>query len=173
MTTKEDDLRVTCDDYGTVESCDIMRDPHTGESRGFAFVTMKAKHEADALIVALDGSKLDGKKLTCRLSRRGGPRKETPGAYLGTRRERYYRTRGIHPGPYSIPYDPYPSPPPYYYDRYRDYPYAVYRPYDDPYRRPYDDYLPRPDDYLPRPPYPTYHPRPDMPRSDRLVLIDC
>eukprot|EP01123_Difflugia_compressa_P008556 TRINITY_DN2584_c1_g1_i1.p1 TRINITY_DN2584_c1_g1~~TRINITY_DN2584_c1_g1_i1.p1 ORF type:complete len:212 (-),score=41.19 TRINITY_DN2584_c1_g1_i1:159-716(-) len=106
---------------------------------------MSTVDEANALIAAMDGSKLDGKRLTARLSRRGGPRAQTPGAYLGSRRERY----PVSPPP-MLPsryggYARYPPPPymdPYdrYYDRYR------YYDYDDPYaRHPIDDPLRRSD----------------------------
>lgn len=40
-----------------------MRDPHTKESRGFAFVTMATGEEADSAISALHGVEFFGKVL--------------------------------------------------------------------------------------------------------------
>jgi transformer-2 protein len=38
-----------------------MYDPHTKESRGFAFVTMETSEEADAAMSGLGGTELQGK----------------------------------------------------------------------------------------------------------------
>jgi transformer-2 protein len=40
-----------------------MFDPHTKESRGFAFVTMNTTEDADAAIAALNGTDLQGKTM--------------------------------------------------------------------------------------------------------------
>jgi len=40
-----------------------MFDPHSQESRGFAFVTMKTSEEADAAIAGLNGTDLGGKTM--------------------------------------------------------------------------------------------------------------
>lgn len=40
-----------------------MYDPHTKESRGFAFVTMATSEEADAAIASLNGTELGGKTM--------------------------------------------------------------------------------------------------------------
>ncbi|KAF7300330.1 RRM domain-containing protein [Mycena chlorophos] len=45
---------------GRVSNCEVVQDPHTRESRGFAFVTMDSPEEADAAIAALNGTVLEG-----------------------------------------------------------------------------------------------------------------
>lgn len=41
-----------------------MHDPHSKESRGFAFVTMETAEEAEAAMIGLTGTELNGKILT-------------------------------------------------------------------------------------------------------------
>jgi len=45
---------------GRVQKAQVMRDPHTHESRGFGFVTMESAAEADAAIAALNGQDFFG-----------------------------------------------------------------------------------------------------------------
>ena len=49
--------------YGTVQSCDIVKDKQTGLSKGFAFIKMLAEEEADAAIAALNGKTIGGSKI--------------------------------------------------------------------------------------------------------------
>lgn len=46
-----------------VQKAQVMRDPHSHESRGFGFVTMESTAEADAAIAALNGQDFLGKTL--------------------------------------------------------------------------------------------------------------
>jgi RNA recognition motif-containing protein len=69
--TTADDLRTTFGQYGTVTSASIIADRETGRSRGFGFVEMS--DGGDAAIEALDGSELQGRRLTVNEAR---PRKE-------------------------------------------------------------------------------------------------
>jgi transformer-2 protein len=46
-----------------VQKAQVMRDPHTHESRGFGFVTMESAAEADAAVAALNGQDFLGKTL--------------------------------------------------------------------------------------------------------------
>ena|SRR5215467_13693426 len=48
---------------GTVQSANIIEDRDTGRSRGFGFVEMASKEEADAAIAALNGKEVDGRTL--------------------------------------------------------------------------------------------------------------
>ena len=48
---------------GTVESANIIEDRDTGRSRGFGFVEMASKADADAAIAALNGKEVDGRAL--------------------------------------------------------------------------------------------------------------
>ncbi|MFA6492857.1 MAG: RNA-binding protein [Patescibacteria group bacterium] len=60
----EDTLRETFTKVGTVESAVIINDKMTGQSKGFGFVEMATEEEAKKAIETLNGSELDGKKLT-------------------------------------------------------------------------------------------------------------
>ena len=46
--------------HGIVESCDIVMDKQTGESKGFGFVKMLNDNEANAAIMNLHGKKFGG-----------------------------------------------------------------------------------------------------------------
>lgn len=69
--------------YGEVEKCQIMRDPHTKESRGFGFVKMAASEQADAAKEGLQGEQFEGRTLSIEKARRARPRTPTPGKYFG------------------------------------------------------------------------------------------
>ncbi|KAF3353809.1 Transport protein particle 22 kDa subunit [Verticillium dahliae VDG1] len=69
--------------YGEVEKCQIMRDPHTKESRGFGFVKMVTSDQADAAKEGLQGEQIDGRTLSIEKARRARPRTPTPGKYFG------------------------------------------------------------------------------------------
>lgn len=60
----EDDLRQAFSAYGQVDSASIIKDKFTGESRGFGFVQMSSKEEANSAINALNGKDLKGRPLT-------------------------------------------------------------------------------------------------------------
>jgi RNA recognition motif-containing protein len=46
--TTEEELKVLFEEYGTVQSCDLVLDKTTGGSKGFAFVEMPKPGEAKA-----------------------------------------------------------------------------------------------------------------------------
>lgn len=56
-------LRLLTNTTRQVQKAQVMRDPHTHESRGFGFVTMESPAEADAAIAALNGQEFFGKTL--------------------------------------------------------------------------------------------------------------
>lgn len=58
------------EDYGTVNSAQIIMDRFNGSSRGFGFVDFLEKSSADNVISRLDGGELDGRKLTVRPAER-------------------------------------------------------------------------------------------------------
>jgi RNA recognition motif-containing protein len=60
----ESDLRAAFEAYGQIQSCSIIKDKFSGESRGFGFVEMPNKEEADKAISALNGKDLKGRNLT-------------------------------------------------------------------------------------------------------------
>jgi len=59
----EEDLRQTFEGFGQVESVNIIKDRYSGESRGFGFVEMPAKGEAESAINDLNGKDLKGRAL--------------------------------------------------------------------------------------------------------------
>ncbi|KAI0472180.1 RNA-binding domain-containing protein [Xylariaceae sp. FL0804] len=69
--------------YGEVEKCQIMKDPHTKESRGFGFVKMVTSDQADAAKDGLQGEMVEGRTLSIEKARRARPRTPTPGKYFG------------------------------------------------------------------------------------------
>jgi cold-inducible RNA-binding protein len=49
---------------GAVESATVVTDRDTGRSKGFGFVEMTNDEEADAAVKQLDGSELEGRRMT-------------------------------------------------------------------------------------------------------------
>jgi RNA recognition motif-containing protein len=60
----DDDLRQLFSAYGEVESASVVKDRFSGESRGFGFVEMPAKKDADAAIAAVNGTDVKGRTIT-------------------------------------------------------------------------------------------------------------
>jgi RNA recognition motif-containing protein len=56
--TTEEELKVLFEEYGTVQSCDLVLDKTTGGSKGFAFVEMPKPGEAVAAMRILNGKNL-------------------------------------------------------------------------------------------------------------------
>ena len=88
-----------------------MRDPHSRESRGFAFVTMMSGDEAEAAISDLNGTELMGRTISVQKARRARARTPTPGEYHGPpkrgelRGGRYAPPPGGYGGGYGGGYD--------------------------------------------------------------------
>lgn len=62
--TTSDSLRAAmAGDGRSVKDVNIMTDRETGRPRGFAFVEMQSKADADKAIAALDGATLDGRQI--------------------------------------------------------------------------------------------------------------
>ena len=59
----EDELRDAFGAFGEVSSVKILMDRETGRSRGFGFVEMPNKSEAEAAIAQLNGKELGGRAL--------------------------------------------------------------------------------------------------------------
>ena len=73
----EADVQQAFEAFGQVASATIIKDKFSGESRGFAFVEMPAKDEADAALAGLGGKELLGQALIVseareRVETRGG-----------------------------------------------------------------------------------------------------
>ncbi len=71
----EAELREAFAGFGEVQSCNIIKDKFTGESRGFGFVEMPNKDEAEKAIAALNGKDMKGRNLTVNEAR---PRTDRP-----------------------------------------------------------------------------------------------
>jgi len=78
----EDDLRQAFESCGKITSVSLIKDNFSGQSKGFGFVEMAAKAEAQAAISKLNGRELKGRAITVNEARprndgqrgRGGPR---------------------------------------------------------------------------------------------------
>ena len=74
----DDDLRQAFEAFGQTASVTIIKDKFSGESRGFGFVEMPSKDEAQAAMAGLDGTDINGQTLNVnearprRDNRRGG-----------------------------------------------------------------------------------------------------
>jgi cold-inducible RNA-binding protein len=59
----QEDLMALFSQYGAVETVSVITDRMTGQPRGFAFVEMTNRNEAEAAISALNGHDLNGRAL--------------------------------------------------------------------------------------------------------------
>lgn len=71
-------IRQAFAEHGQVTSIKIIKDPYTGEARGFGFVEMPSKEEAQKAIQEMDGIEMEGRTLIINEAR---PRKERPGGH--------------------------------------------------------------------------------------------
>ncbi|MBL7817044.1 MAG: RNA-binding protein [Saprospiraceae bacterium] len=89
--TSSEALREAFEQFGEVESANVITDRETGRSKGYGFVEMSNDSEGAAAIEALDGSDFDGntiavKKAEPRESRGGGGGNRGGGGYGGGNR---------------------------------------------------------------------------------------
>jgi len=97
--TTENDLQDKFAAHGNVVQVDIPQDRSTNKPRGFGFVTMSSKQEADAAVSALNGADLHGRALTLNEAR---PREErSGGGGGGGSRGGYGNNRGGRSSGYS------------------------------------------------------------------------
>jgi RNA recognition motif-containing protein len=73
----EGQLEALFQEFGTVTSVNLIKDRHSGESKGFGFVEMEKQAEAEEAIKKLNGRPLDGRNLTVNIAR---PRNERSGS---------------------------------------------------------------------------------------------
>jgi len=62
-TTTEDELRAAFEAFGQVTSATIIKDKFSGESRGFGFVEMPSKDEAQEALNKMNGQDLNGRSV--------------------------------------------------------------------------------------------------------------
>ncbi|MGR9012155.1 MAG: RNA recognition motif domain-containing protein [Gammaproteobacteria bacterium] len=67
-TTTEEELRAMFSAHGTVQSCSLVMDKETGNSKGFGFVEMPKQGEAKAAINILNGQDVAGNKIRVKKS---------------------------------------------------------------------------------------------------------
>jgi RNA recognition motif-containing protein len=63
FSVSEADLKEAFAAFGAVQTASIIKDKFSGESRGFGFVEMPNKDEAEKAIAALNGKDLKGRAL--------------------------------------------------------------------------------------------------------------
>jgi cold-inducible RNA-binding protein len=63
------ELQSIFEPYGRIESANIVRNPVTGRSRGFAFVAMTNDVEAEKAMAELNGKESSGRALTVNAAR--------------------------------------------------------------------------------------------------------
>ncbi len=82
----EQEVREIFSQFGEITSVTIIKDKFTGESRGFGFVEMPGKDEAQQAIAQLNGSNMQGKSITVNEAR---PREDRGGGGGGGGRGGY------------------------------------------------------------------------------------
>src|SRR5260370_24131150 len=80
FTTTEGDLQALFAPYGNIESVAVVTDRQTGRSRGFGFVEMNDRGEAEKAIEALNGKEFGGRTLNLNAAR---PKVATGGVHGG------------------------------------------------------------------------------------------
>jgi RNA recognition motif-containing protein len=78
--TSDSKLQELFEEYGAVQSAQVIMDRETGRSKGFGFVEMGSDDEARAAINALNGKEVGGRALTVNEAR---PREERGGGRSG------------------------------------------------------------------------------------------
>ena len=89
----EDDLREAFAAFGQVSTATVIKDKFSGESRGFGFVEMPSKNEAQTAIDEMNGKDLKGRTINVNEARpktdRGGGGGRRRGGFGGGGGRRY------------------------------------------------------------------------------------
>jgi len=83
--TTEDSLRTLFAQAGTVANVALITDKFSGQSKGFAFVTMGDQSQAETAIKMFNGKDIDGRTVKVDIAR---PREEQPRGGSGGFRSR-------------------------------------------------------------------------------------
>jgi len=78
--TSDSELQKMFEEYGTVQSAQVIMDRDTGRSKGFGFVEMGNDQEAQTAITGLSGKEVGGRALTVNEAR---PREDRGGGRSG------------------------------------------------------------------------------------------
>ena len=73
----ERELDDWCSKYGKVVEAKLALDRVTGRPKGFAFVTMSSRDEAEDVVKGLNGKEVDGKEIKAEISHGQGGRRNT------------------------------------------------------------------------------------------------
>ncbi len=92
--TTDEGLKAAFAAYGEVTSARVVADRMTGRSKGFGFVEMPDRAQAQAAIDALNGQPLDGRPVKVNESQPKPPREERRGGFGGGRRGGFGGGRG-------------------------------------------------------------------------------
>lgn len=65
----DEDLRATFQQFGQVDTANVIKDKMTGRSRGYGFVTINDEAQAKAAIEGLNGQEVQGRKIVVTESR--------------------------------------------------------------------------------------------------------
>jgi RNA recognition motif-containing protein len=77
----EDELKMAFEEFGEVESAHIIKDKYSGESKGFGFVQMPSKDEAQSAIDNMNGKELQGRTLNVNEARPRTEKRSGSGGY--------------------------------------------------------------------------------------------
>ena len=80
FTTTEEELRGLFESFGQATSASILKDKFTDKSRGFGFVEMPEREQAENAIQSLNGKEFNGRTLRVIEAR---PREENTGNHPG------------------------------------------------------------------------------------------
>ena len=91
---EDSDLQKLFSQYGKVISAKVIKDMYSGRSKGFGFVEIEAKDDAEKAITATNGADLNGRALTVNEARPstnrggggGGGGRDRDGGGFGQRR---------------------------------------------------------------------------------------
>jgi RNA recognition motif-containing protein len=81
----ESELKEAFAAFGEVTSASVIKDKFTGDSRGFGFVEMPNKEEADQAIAGLNGKELKGRNLNVNEARPRRDDRSRSGGFGGGR----------------------------------------------------------------------------------------
>jgi cold-inducible RNA-binding protein len=94
----EEDLQQAFGGFGKVDSARIIKDKFSGQSRGFRFVEMPERAEAQAAIEGMNGKDLKGRTLTVNEARPQTDRRSSGGGPGGGGRRGGFGGGGGRPG---------------------------------------------------------------------------
>ena len=88
FSVNDSSLKTKFEQYGNVSSARVITDRDTGRSKGFGFVEMSTKPEAEAAIEALNGSEFEGRNINVSEAKPQEPRSPMGGGRTNNRNYR-------------------------------------------------------------------------------------